>query len=85
MISACIFDYAIFGTNLHLNPWLARLLMGASMGLTAVLIIKSPWGKASGAQFNPAISVTFYRLGKLAPYDTHLSTASHTLPERSPA
>jgi aquaporin Z len=42
-----------------------RLLMGLAMGATVIAIILSPWGKQSGAHFNPAVTFTFYRLGKL--------------------
>ncbi|HSR49292.1 MAG TPA: aquaporin [Acidobacteriota bacterium] len=48
---------------------LRRVLMGAAMGLTAVAIIYSPWGKRSGAHINPAVTLTFLRLGKIAPRD----------------
>ena len=43
--------------------------MGLAMGLTAVGIIYSPWGKQSGAHMNPAFTLTFFRLGKVAPWD----------------
>jgi len=43
-----------------------RLLMGMAMGVAIVAIVRSPWGKQSGAHFNPAITFTFYRLGKVA-------------------
>jgi aquaporin Z len=46
-----------------------RILMGALMGLTAVALIYSPWGKRSGAHLNPAVTLTFYSLGKVAPWD----------------
>src|ERR1041385_4585866 len=46
-----------------------RVLMGMAMGLTAVAIIYSPWGKQSGAHFNPSVTLTFFRLGKVAPWD----------------
>ena len=39
------------------------------MGLTAVAIIYSPWGRQSGAHLNPAVTLSFLRLGKLAPAD----------------
>ena len=80
MVSACVFDVLIFHPGWALagwNPWVQRLLMGASMGATAVLIIKSPWGKKSGAQFNPAITATFYRLGKIGPYDACWYCVAH--------
>ncbi len=67
MISACLFTALLF-THPH-NPWLARAAMGIAMALTAIAIIKSPPGRASGAHFNPAITLTFYRLGKIGGYD----------------
>ncbi|HEX9453533.1 MAG TPA: aquaporin [Candidatus Binatia bacterium] len=51
------------------NPLLRRLLMGLAMGGTAIAIIYSPWGKQSGAHINPSTTLTFYRLGKVAPWD----------------
>ena len=36
------------------------------MGITAILIIRSPMGKRSGAHFNPAITLTYLRLGKIS-------------------
>src|SRR5260370_24917876 len=42
-----------------------RVLMGLAMGTTVIATIMSPWGKQSGGHFNPAITLTFYRLGKL--------------------
>ena len=32
-------------------------LMGLAMGLTAIAIIYSPWGKRSGAHINPAVTL----------------------------
>src|SRR5262249_60582250 len=46
-----------------------RILTGMAMGLTAIAIIYSPWGKQSGAHFNPAVTLTFWRLGKVAGWD----------------
>ena len=48
---------------------LRRALMGLAMGLTATLIIYSPWGQRSGAHINPAVTLTFWRLGKVATWD----------------
>jgi len=47
-----------------------RALMGLAMGATAIAIVTSPWGKRSGGHFNPAITFTFYRLGKVEFWDT---------------
>jgi aquaporin Z len=43
--------------------------MGLAMGLTAVSLIYSPWGRRSGAHFNPATTLTFWRLGKISNTD----------------
>ena len=71
MVSACV-----FGTLLGhpgspaaraIPDGLARrLLMGLAMGFTAVALIYSPWGRRSGAHLNPATTLTFWRLGKVA-------------------
>ena len=44
--------------------------MGLAMGSTAICIIYSPWGKQSGGHINPSTTITFFRLGKVAPWDT---------------
>src|SRR5258708_15298266 len=49
-----------------------RALMGLVMGATAIAIVISSWGKRSGGHFNPAITFTFYRLGKIEFWDTWL-------------
>jgi aquaporin Z len=51
------------------NPLLRRFCMGIAMGLTAIGIIYSPWGKQSGAHINPSTTLTFFRLGKVAKWD----------------
>lgn len=51
------------------SAFLRRIAMGLSMGLTAIALIYSPIGKRSGAHFNPAVSLTFFRLGKIAGRD----------------
>jgi aquaporin Z len=48
---------------------LARAGIGIAMGLTNVALIYSRWGKQSGAHMNPAVTLTFLRLGKVARHD----------------
>ena len=74
MISACSFavllDHpASLGYRWVPDPLLRRLLIGLAMGGTAILLIYSPWGRRSGAHFNPATTLTFLRLGRIAPRD----------------
>jgi aquaporin Z len=74
MVSACA-----FGTLLEhptspvraaiADPYLRRTLMGFAMGMTAAALIYSPWGRRSGAHMNPATTVAFARLGRVAPRD----------------
>jgi aquaporin Z len=39
------------------------------MGLTALAIFYSPWGKQSGAHINPSVTLTFFRLRKIRFWD----------------
>jgi len=74
MVSACVFGALLEYPGSPVREALAdafvrRVLMGAAMGLTAVALIYSPWGKRSGAHFNPAVTLTYFRLGKIATRD----------------
>jgi len=62
-----------------LDPLLQRVLIGSLMGLTAVGIIYSPWGRQSGAHLNPAVTLTFFRLGKVAGWDAVFYVVAQTL------
>lgn len=74
MISACVFT-AIFehpGSSIHTafpDATLRRVLIGIAMGLTAISIFYSPWGKRSGAHLNPSVTLTFLSLGKIRGWD----------------
>jgi aquaporin Z len=51
------------------DPFARRVLMGLAMGITAISLIYSPWGQQSGAHFNPAVTLTYLRLGKIERVD----------------
>jgi aquaporin Z len=74
MISACcvvaLLEYPGSPARQALpNAYGRRLLIGLCMGLTAVALIYSPWGKRSGAHMNPAVTLTFSLLGKIGARD----------------
>ena len=66
MISACAFGVVLQAVS---NDLARQVLGGIAMGVTAVCIISSPWGQRSGAHMNPALTLTFLSLGKIAPWD----------------
>jgi aquaporin Z len=74
MISAAVFtiffEYPTgIGRIAFENALLRRAMIGAGMGLTAILIIYSRWGRESGAHMNPAVTLTFLSLGKISKFD----------------
>jgi aquaporin Z len=79
MFSACAFTVLLFhpsspvAQTIH-NDVLRRLLMGTAMGSTAIAIIFSPLGQRSGAHFNPSVTWTFFRLGKIEAWDAAFYT-----------
>jgi aquaporin Z len=74
MISACFFSAMLFSEK---SSWydvirsvmLKNILMGVAMGSTALFIFYSPFTAPSGAQINPAVTLTFLRLHKMCKYD----------------
>lgn len=74
MVSAGLFTtlFEYPGSRVHAaitDPVVRRALIGVAMGLTAMALIYSPWGQRSGAHMNPAVTLTFLRLGKIHRWD----------------
>ena len=74
MFSACLFSTLLFypawpAAQLIPDPFQRRALMGLAMGGTAIALNYSAWGKQSGAHYNPAVTLAFARLGKIARAD----------------
>lgn len=74
MVSAGVFGTLLSYPGSPLNqaivdPFIRRMLMGLAMGATAVALIYYPWGRQSGAHYNPAITLIFWRLGKTKSLD----------------
>ena len=74
MISAGLFTIVLMHPSSPVRQWIPdafirRMLVGLAMGGTAIAIVFSPFGKRSGAHFNPAVTLTFWRLGKIKGWD----------------
>jgi aquaporin Z len=65
MVSACSFTVLLqhpgsIVRQMVPSTLLRRSLTGMAMGLTAIALIYSPWGKQSGAYFNPSVTLAFF-------------------------
>lgn len=84
MLAACLFTVVLEHPSSFIRQAietsvLRRLLMGAVMGLTAISLIYSPLGKQSGAHFNPAVTLTFFSLGRVEVWDAVFYIAAQFL------
>lgn len=81
MVSACVFTILLMHPSSPVQRWIAdpllkRLVIGIAMGLTAIALIYSPWGRQSGAHLNPSVTLAFLRLGKVAAWDAFFYIAA---------
>jgi aquaporin Z len=74
MISACFFSAILEAKtsiihSLIPDSFVRLIIMGVLMGLTALIIFYSPWTSPSGSQINPAVTLSFLRLGTISKQD----------------
>jgi len=74
MVSACVctalVEHPDSPVRRTLDDALARrALLGLAMGATAIALVYSPWGRRSGAHFNPSVTLAYLRLGRIARRD----------------
>lgn len=73
MIAACFFGAMLEGNTIwHLaipGNFTRTIIMGLLMGATALFIFYSPWTSPSGSHINPAVTLSFFRLGKMCHWD----------------
>ena len=74
MFSACFFGALLEYHGLPFSQaipsdLLRRFIVGLAMGLTALYIFTSGFGKQSGAYINPAVTLIRCRLGDIKPKD----------------
>jgi len=74
LFSACVVATLLWHPHSPVHRYIAndairRVWMGLIMAATMIAIVLSPWGKESGAHINPAVTLAFYRLGKVGAWD----------------
>jgi aquaporin Z len=84
MASACLFTVLLFHPGSPVvrsieSETVRRGLIGLAMGLTNITLIYSPLGQRSGAHMNPSVTLTFWRLGKIAGADAAFYVAAQFL------
>lgn len=71
MVSACFFTIVLQHPMSMVRQWIPdagerHILGGIAMGITAVLLIYSSWGKKSGAHMNPAVTLANLQMERIS-------------------
>jgi aquaporin Z len=74
MLGICLFGTLFYSSasplsGFALPPEGKAMIMGFCVAATTFLIIRSPFGRRSGAHFNPAITLTYLWLGRIHRWD----------------
>ena len=74
MLCICGIGTFLYGTRspIHGLPLLQSTksaFMGIVVAIATLLIIRSPFGRRTGAHFNPALTLTYFCLGRVHPWD----------------
>src|SRR5690242_36773 len=70
MLITCVYTLALFHPSSPVaaslpRPWGPMVAIAVAMGLSVCVLVQLPWSKRSGGHFNPAVTLTFWRLGKV--------------------
>ncbi len=82
ILSTCIYGTLIYADkspieSFGLAPALKSMLMGTAVAMTTFMIIRSPFGRRSGAHLNPSVTLTFFWLGRVHRWDAAWYIAAH--------
>jgi aquaporin Z len=82
MLSTCIFGTLLYSSDsplnyLALSRGVRSVLMGTAIAMTTFLIIRSPFGRRSGAHFNPAVTLAFLWLRRIHRWDAVCYVLAH--------
>jgi aquaporin Z len=82
MLLTCIWGTLTYSdesplSSLGLSAVSNSILMGTAVAVTTYMIIRSPFGRRSGAHMNPSVTLTFLWLGRIHRWDAVWYTVAH--------
>lgn len=82
MFSICLFGTLLYSTASPMARFAllrteSATIMGLGVAGTTLLIVRSPFGRRSGAHFNPAITLTYLWLDRIHRWDALCYIAAH--------
>jgi aquaporin Z len=82
MLSTCVWGTLVYSDeslfqSLRLSAVSKSTVMGIAVAVTTFMIIRSPFGRRSGAHMNPSVTLTFLWLGRVHRWDAAWYIAAH--------